>query len=274
MADPKTRPPQEPLQFDRAIESGAPAAGAQSTPALSCSHCGQQITTSYYHVDGETVCADCKQAAEQADATQSSGGAFLRSAIFGLGAAVAGAAIYYGVIALLGLEIGIVAILIGYMVGAAVRKGARGGGGRRYQILAVALTYFSVGLAYSPLAFKGFAEGRAKAAASAESKTFVAPSDVAADSTAAVAPAPRPIAAKRIGGGALLLAFGATFLFIFVLPVLAVMGSGASGIISVIIIGVGMRQAWRMTAGHTVTITGPHKVGGSPEEPPHLSPTT
>ena len=82
----------------------------------------------------------------------------------GLGAGIVGAIIYYSVIAIAHVEIGIVAILIGYMVGAAVRKGARGGGGRRYQILAVALTYFSVGLAYSPLAFKGFAEGRAKAA--------------------------------------------------------------------------------------------------------------
>ena len=68
------------------------------------------------------------------------------------------------------------------------------------------------------------------------------------------------------------LALGATFLFIFVLPIMAVMGSGASGIISVIIIGVGLRQAWRMTAGHVVTITGPYKVGGSPEATP--APTT
>ena len=70
----------------------------------------------------------------------------------------------------------------------------------------------------------------------------------------------------------ILLALGATFLFIFVLPIMAVMGSGASGIISVIIIGVGLRQAWRMTAGHVVTITGPYRVGGSPEATP--APTT
>ena len=269
MTDPNTRPAQEPLQFDRAVESDAPAAGAPSTPALTCSSCGQPITTSYYQLGGATLCANCKLIVERTLAEQHTRGAFLRSAILGLAAAVAGAAIYYGVIALLGLEIGIVAILIGYMVGAAVRKGARGGGGRRYQILAVALTYFSVGLAYSPLAFKGFAEGRAKASASADSaRTFVAPSESASESVAAVAPASRPITTKRIGAGALLLALGATFLFIFVLPILAVMGSGASGIISVIIIGVGMRQAWRMTAGHTVVISGPYRVGGSPETTP------
>ena len=71
-----------------------------------------------------------------------------------IGAAIAGAAIYYAVIAIAHLEIGIVAILIGYMVGWGVRKGAGGRGGRRFQILAVVLTYWAVGLAYSPLAFE------------------------------------------------------------------------------------------------------------------------
>ena len=52
----------------------------------------------------------------------------------GLGAGIVGAAIYYAVIAITHLEIGIVAILIGYMVGRAVRKGARGHGGLRFQI--------------------------------------------------------------------------------------------------------------------------------------------
>ena len=62
------------------------------------------------------------------------------AAIFGLGAALAGAAIYYAVIAITHFEIGLVAILIGYMVGYAVRKGAGGRGGLRFQILAALLT--------------------------------------------------------------------------------------------------------------------------------------
>ena len=217
MTDPNTRPVPEPLQFDRAVESSAAAGGAPATPALSCAFCGKPIATSYYNVAGRAACESCKHVAENAIAAQSSNDAFFRAVVFGAGAAIAGAAIYYGVIALLGLEIGIVAILIGYMVGRAIRKGARGGGGRRYQVLAVALTYLSVGLAYAPLAFKGF-------------------------SIAAV-------------------------VMVVALPVIAVMGSGASGILSAIIIGVGLRQAWRMTAAHPLTITGPYKVGGSAEHP-------
>ena len=41
--------------------------------------------------------------------------------------------------------------LIGYMVGYAVRKGAGDRGGRRFQVLAVVLTYGAVALAYTPV---------------------------------------------------------------------------------------------------------------------------
>ena len=44
--------------------------------------------------------------------------------------------------------------------GLRVRKGAGGRGGRRFQILAVVLTYWAVGLAYTPLAFKGIDAGQ------------------------------------------------------------------------------------------------------------------
>jgi hypothetical protein len=68
--------------------------------------------------------------------------------------------LYYGVIAITNVELGLVAIAIGYLVGYAVRAGTGGRGGRRFQILAVLLTYFSVSLAYAMLAvFANDAEG-------------------------------------------------------------------------------------------------------------------
>src|SRR5688572_17819878 len=82
----------------------------------------------------------------------------IRSAFFGLVAAVIGAFIYYTVTTLTGWEIGLVAILIGYMVGYAIMLGSEGIGGRKYQFMAAALTYFSVGLAYFSLAGGGMDE--------------------------------------------------------------------------------------------------------------------
>lgn len=282
MTEPAAGSAPEPLQFDRVAT--APGAEGSDAPKVTCSGCNAAITTYYYQLDGAPVCAACKQVAQRASRSQFSTGAYVRAALLGLGAALVGALIYYGVIAITNFEIGIVAILIGYIVGLAVRVGARGAGGRRYQILAVGLTYFSVGLAYSPLAFKGFKEARdakvtASVAQSADSAaadsadeeedddaSLAAAQSTAPDDSATVVPAGVPTA-KKVPALAIVLALGAGFLLVFALPVISVVGSLPGGIISALIIGIGMRQAWRMTAGHVPTITGPHRIA-APVQPP------
>ena len=91
-----------------------------------------------------------------------------------------------------------------------MRKGA-GIGGRQYQIVAVALTYAAVGLAYAPLALGGL------------------PSD-AAD-------------------------LGKLALAVVTLPAVAVVRSLPSGLITALIIGIGMAQAWRMTGAFPLPST-------------------
>jgi hypothetical protein len=171
----------------------------------------------------------------------------VKAGLFGLGAGIAGAIVYYAVLALLNLEIGIVAILIGYMVGYAVRKGA-GGGGRRFQVMAVALTYAAVGLAYTPIVFKAADDHRNQAA------------QQATDSASAAAPAETSASKTRVNP---LIAILSLLGFIAVLPVLIVFGSLPSGIISGAIISFGMMQAWKMTRTPALTITGPYRVGAA-----------
>src|SRR5215468_5375345 len=139
----------EALQFDRAttVPGSAPPG-----PVVVCKGCSLTITTQYYDVNGHALCGACRAAAAAAAETPKGIGAFVKAAGFGAGAGVVGAAIYYAVIAFAHLEIGIVAILIGYMVGYSVRRGANGRGGRRFQVLAALLTYASVAFAYTPLA--------------------------------------------------------------------------------------------------------------------------
>ncbi len=285
MTDPNTSSANEPLQFDHAQQAAAQRGGpdGEEKPRIPCSRCSKPIATYYYAIDGETVCASCKQAAERSGVAQRGGGAFVRAGFFGLLAAIVGAVIYYGVIAITNFEIGIVAILTGFLVGLAIRVGAKGGGGRRYQIMAAALTYFSVGMAYTPLAFKGFSEAEktmadsvaAAVSDSAATDSLAEPDEVVAeqieedaaeDSLAAAEengdPATTKASVANGTGLGLALALGALLLGIFVLPVLSVVASLPSGLISALIIGIGMRQAWQMTAGHVVSITGPFKVGG------------
>src|SRR5262249_20481164 len=143
------------LQFDRLTGGPTSSDPNGAAPAVVCAACGTAIKTEYYHINGNQVCASCRQTVEARVATPRGARPLVKAGLFGLGGAIAGAIIYYAVIAITDFEIGIVAILIGYLVGYMVRKGAAGRGGRRFQILAVVLTYWAVGLAYTPPFFKG-----------------------------------------------------------------------------------------------------------------------
>jgi hypothetical protein len=68
----------------------------------------------------------------------------------GLGAGLVGAIIWFAVRRLGNFELGLIAILVGFMVGVAVRKGSHGVGGMGYQILAVLITYVCIVANYLP----------------------------------------------------------------------------------------------------------------------------
>ena len=253
---PTDRPKANDLQFDHVVPAGG----------LTCVACKRPIDREYYHVGGKNICAACKAQVEAELARNAvkrrSGGAMVRAAIFGLGAAVAGAILYYGVIALTGLEIGIVAIVIGYMVGYSVRKGAAVGG-RRFQILALVLTYFAVGLAYTPMVIKAAMEGdREKVVARSDSGAVgsAAVDSATVDSTTALAGKASGRPSSALPG---LLALAG---LIFALPVMYVFSTMPSGAISALIIGFGLLQAWRLTGSPSISFAGPYK--------PPVAPTT
>jgi len=244
---------QKELQFDR-VMTDSPGSVVPSSATASCTGCQNTISTEYYSINNHTVCRSCRDAIDAAAQTPRGAGPFIRAAVFGLGAGIVGAAIYYAVIALANLEIGIVAILIGYMVGYSVRKGAGSRGGRRFQVLAIALTYGAVALAYAPLVIKAALDQEKAETASAITKTNATP-----------APTPAAIEVKEetsSTGGivGLIVALG----FIAALPVLTVIGSLPSGLLSAAIIFFGMRQAWVMTGAPALRISGPYRVGSDP----------
>src|SRR2546427_9799203 len=125
------------LQFDHVERDGSPS-------RLTCAACNQAIASSYYEVNGSVTCLRCRNQIMAGWNRGSAGGRFARALGLGLGAAVVGAGIYFGIAALTGYEFGLVAIVVGVLVGSAVRKGSNGRGGRRYQLLAMFLTYTAV----------------------------------------------------------------------------------------------------------------------------------
>lgn len=241
MAQSDTSAVDQALQFDRAIsERDVPP-----TPIVVCTACELTISTEYYDINGRPLCGTCRAALAAAARTPKGIAPFLKAAALGAGAGVAGAAIYYAVIAIAHLEIGIVAVLIGYMVGYSVRRGLGGRGGRRFQVLAAAITYMAVALAYSPLAIQ---EARREAKPTAQT--------AAIDTQGADSPAPATRSKPRFALGVIILAG-----LMLALPVLVVIGSMPSGLISAVIIFIGMRQAWKMTGAPIMRVAGPYRVG-------------
>ena len=255
--DPKAA---QPLQFDTATPGKVRAETTTTEQSVTCVACNKTIADRYFDVNAQTVCDRCKlQIARQAE-TPEGFGVFARATLFGLGAAIAGAIVYYAVIAITEFEIGLVAIAIGYMVGYAVRRATADRGGLRFQILAIVLTYWAVGLAYTPFVFSGDT-GQQEEAIIAPASTDAAPIEPA---SAPVEPASDPTEPasedKALGAAGIAIAAGIMLALTFALPVLSVVSSMPGGLISAAIIAFGMQQAWRMTAAPHLVITGPFRI--------------
>src|ERR1700684_2524655 len=142
-------PPVERLQFRRA-EPIATSAASSVSSAQRCVACQGPMAESYYHASGRVVCPVCAARIQQGQ-QQPPAYSFPRALLFGGAAALAGCAIYAIVAIATGMEIGLIAILLGVMVGKAIRRASGGFGGRQQQILAVVLTYFSIATSYIPV---------------------------------------------------------------------------------------------------------------------------
>jgi hypothetical protein len=271
------------LNFDRA-EVGSGADGAAPNQ---CANCGKPLGSTYHTANGAPICSSCRGRLATATAPLRDPVTLAKALVFGFGAAIVGAIIYYAVMRYLNLEIGLVAILTGWMVGKAMSKATAGRGGRLVQVSAGLLTYVSVAMAYFPFAIQQMGEAAESAVTTPAPDTFgterlVDSATVAAmvDSMAAAAAAnpsaaeadpvltederravlegPRPeinpiVGFVVVGGIAL------------ALPVLVILGSMPGGLISAAIIGFGIVQAWQLTGAPKLVFEGPFKLadGGS-----------
>ena len=236
-----------------------------------CDACKRPIVEQYWSAGGAILCGDCKDAVERGQQATpdviSRAGRFSRAGFFGAGAMLVGAVIWYTVAALLNLEIGLIAILLGYMVGRAVFLGSGKRGGRRYQVLAVFLTYLGIGLAYAPFALKtlqdsGTEATRTTAAAVEDSAASGVSANEATGGTGRPDSAVETPAGDSNAGG-FLLGVGVLLLGVLTLPVIVSVGGLPGSVISLAIYGFAILQAWRLTASVTVAFAGPFRVGGS-----------
>jgi uncharacterized protein (DUF983 family) len=208
----------------------ATAEYAPNKPGLTCAACKQPITGSYYQINGLPACAECTTKV-QAKNPSDSHAAFVRALVFGIAGAVVGFALYVFVALATGLAIGFVSLAVGFIVGKAMHLGSGGVGGRRYQIVAALLTYIAVSMSAVPIAIHQMQQHRPQAQVSATN----------------IQSQPHNLA-KAIGVLAL----------VGVASPILDLQNPTHGIIGLIILFVGMRFAWRFTAGRNLSISGPH----------------
>jgi len=237
------------MQFEQADFGGA---GEQK---FACSFCNTPFGSSYFHLNDQPACEACRYKVEAEMAIPPGVSGFFKAALAGCGAAAVGAGIYYAVLALSGYEVGIVAILVGFLVGRAVRWGSKGRGGWAYQTLAVGLTYLAIVGTYIPIIFEEIAKDEPAAIEQAATATTATASSETAQ--AGGAPAQGAEEAEEMGVGGVLLGLGALILLAAALPFLA----GIENILGIVIIAVGLYEAWKLNKRVVLDIAGPFEIG-------------
>ena len=203
-----------------------------------CAACNQAIADAYYTAGKKILCPQC-----HAQIVGSGAGAttlrIFKALGIGMAAAILGAAIWLGVRRVTHLEIGYVALLVGFLVGAGVRMGSGNRGGIAYQIMAVVLTYLAVAANYTPDVYNVMVE---KYEASHSAVTVAGPPGSALQP---VANEPSP---------ALKIVFIViSFIGALLVPFLSLPGN----IIGVVIILIALWEAWKINVGGVSSIAGP-----------------
>jgi hypothetical protein len=261
---PKPTTPEN-LQFDRAEFDKPPT---QAAGSATCKVCNKTIANQYYEINENVVCATCKELAEKSLTGGSPIARFLKAAVFGMLAGAVGTAIWYAILKFSGYELGLIAIVVGFMVGFAVRKGSGNRGGWAYQALAMIITYCSIVATYVPFIIEGMkgAEKDSSQPAAIVSSTNAVPASQntsmqAKDELAGV-DTEKMSTGKRIVFFVIAMAF--VFGIAFVAPVLA----GIQNIIGMLIIGFAVYEAWKINKRVPIVINGPYNVAGGNTAPP------
>jgi hypothetical protein len=141
------------IEFDRAEY------GPEAPAAAPCSGCKRAMGGEYWTFRSSPVCGACRGAIEASIARATSNASLGRAVLRGAGVALACGVGYAIFVAVTRLQIALITIGIAFLVAKVVRKASGGIGGRRFQLLAVALTYLASAMGYLPGILRAAFEG-------------------------------------------------------------------------------------------------------------------
>jgi hypothetical protein len=246
MADPTLQDPTP--QFGTVEYGGSPGGDH-------CQFCHQPIGGSYFRANGAMTCPGCAEKM-RGGLAKDTHAAYVRAILFGVGAAILGMILYATFAIVTGIVIGYAALAVGWLVGKAMIKGSNGVGGKRYQIVAVLLTYAAVSTAAIPVWIHYSGEHKHSPQKQAAQSEQGSESDSDAGTQAEQPPRPQPNFVSAIGT---LVVLG------LVSPFLEFSSNPLGAMIGLVILFVGMQFAWKMTGAKPLQIFGPFE--NSPQGP-------
>jgi len=215
-----------------------------------CRYCHQPISGTYYRINDGMTCPACADTARR-ELARDTHATYIRALLFGIGAAIAGLILYATFAIVTGIVIGYVSLAVGWMIGKAMIKGSNGVGGRRYQITAVLLTYAAVSMAAVPIWIHYANQHQQQRA----QQQHLQDEQRQLESGSSQQASPEP-SKPRLSLGPWL---ARVTLLGLASPLVEVWEGGPSfgWMIGLVILFVGMRFAWRLTAGLPLQIYGP-----------------
>lgn len=250
-----------------------PLGDESDVDGLSCIVCKQQIENTYFALGDQVICSDCRDAVS-APPKGSGLVRFSKAACVGTLAGLLGALIWYLIRVIANLEIGLVAILVGLMVGKAVYWGSSNQGGIIYQVLAILITYGCISANYMPDIFQAVMNDAAQGAddpatdpaqnagesADEESRGSELDASKVAKEDGSDGSPEEPELRER-PALPLIVSLILVALFTFVLALATPVLMGLENPIGLLIVGFALWEAWKFSAHRPIPITGPYKTG-------------
>jgi hypothetical protein len=228
-----------------------------------CSDCRTALRTQYFALNERPICAKCRpQYAEQI--RLGTGAAAMQRAVMhgGITAVIGAAALAIGVIIFPFFRLPVV-VGIGWFMGKRIMASIGGYGGRRYQYLAVGLTYFTICVgSIIPAVKQAHDDAKRRAAIeAAQIRTLATEHQAINEELEALGMEKITIEQKdEPGVGSFLIAF-------FTLPILAMFEFGlyVAGV-GLLALGFAIYKAWDLTDGQgfDLVLKGPFRVGTGP----------
>ena len=231
------------LSFDKAAYAGEATAGPV------CSSCNKGLGERYWQWLTKPVCESCRaNITETLRASQSRkafGRALLLGGLTSLGCGIA-YAIFVGVFE---RQMALLTIGIAFVVAKVLRHCSSGIGGRKYQVLAVVLTYVASAMGYAPGLIEGLRESSVESAQASGGAASKAATPPAASMSSKAGP-------EQADTGSFVFALATLFAILLAAPVLA----AAEAPLGLLIVGFGLWEAWKLTYGLPLDLEGPFRV--------------